>query len=196
MSEYIDIVFDGPPSHESGRFVEVEDAQGVSISVGGWVQREDGYWALRVPDYRALTIQLDSLRALLSCSGDLEGAVRGLLDKVEHLERYGPDFDKRQAEAFSAIKDGVIAQLRSDLGTEQTMHAAWEKRAYQAEADAAALREATAYIADGIGRIAEQLMAHSSNPLTKQVTDWLEPLHTSARRAVAGEGMAGKAGGE
>lgn len=30
----IDVVFDGPPSHESGRFVEVEDAAGRSISVG------------------------------------------------------------------------------------------------------------------------------------------------------------------
>lgn len=43
----IDIVFDGPPSHESGRFVEVENAQGKSIKFGEWVQRPDGYWALR-----------------------------------------------------------------------------------------------------------------------------------------------------
>lgn len=46
---YIDIVFDGPPSHESGRFVEVEDANGASIRVGEWVERSDGYWALRLP---------------------------------------------------------------------------------------------------------------------------------------------------
>ena len=31
---FIDIVFDGPPSHESGRFVEVEDEAGRSIRVG------------------------------------------------------------------------------------------------------------------------------------------------------------------
>jgi hypothetical protein len=48
MSEYIDIVFDGPPSHESGRFVEVESAEGKSISIGEWVHRPDGYWALRI----------------------------------------------------------------------------------------------------------------------------------------------------
>lgn len=45
---HIDIVFDGPPSHESGRFVEVESADGKSISFGEWVQRGDGYWVLRI----------------------------------------------------------------------------------------------------------------------------------------------------
>ena len=48
-TDYIDVIFDGPPSHESGRFVEVEDASGKSISYGEWVQRPDGYWALRMP---------------------------------------------------------------------------------------------------------------------------------------------------
>jgi hypothetical protein len=52
---YIDIVFDGPPSHESGHFVEVEDSLGRSISLGEWVHRADGYWALRMPDPRIKT---------------------------------------------------------------------------------------------------------------------------------------------
>jgi hypothetical protein len=43
----IDIVFDGPPDHKSGRFVEVESPPGTSISFGQWVQRVDGYWVLR-----------------------------------------------------------------------------------------------------------------------------------------------------
>jgi|SRR6516162_6203360 hypothetical protein len=46
--DHIDIVFDGPPGHESGRFVEVEDSFGRSIYVGEWVQREDGFRALRL----------------------------------------------------------------------------------------------------------------------------------------------------
>lgn len=46
-AEYIDIVFDGPPSHESGRFVEVESPPGTSISFGEWIHRDDGYWVLR-----------------------------------------------------------------------------------------------------------------------------------------------------
>lgn len=48
MNQEIRIVFDGPPSHQSGRFVEVEDDQGRSISVGTWVERPDGLWELRI----------------------------------------------------------------------------------------------------------------------------------------------------
>lgn len=45
----IDIVFDGPPSHEAGRFVEVErTADQHSMNVGEWVQRDDEYWVLRL----------------------------------------------------------------------------------------------------------------------------------------------------
>jgi hypothetical protein len=44
------IVFDGPPSHESGRFVEVEDEQrhglGPSATGADWAQRDDGCWTL------------------------------------------------------------------------------------------------------------------------------------------------------
>lgn len=43
-----DIVFDGPPGNESGRFVEVEDENGKSISAGKWLLREDNVWVLRL----------------------------------------------------------------------------------------------------------------------------------------------------
>jgi len=43
----VQIVFDGPPSHESGRFVEVEDVNGKSINFGRWAKRKDDYWALQ-----------------------------------------------------------------------------------------------------------------------------------------------------
>lgn len=43
-----DILFDGPPGPEAGRFVEVEDMQRRSIRVGEWIDRGDGYWALRM----------------------------------------------------------------------------------------------------------------------------------------------------
>lgn len=45
---YVDVVFDGPPDHEAGRFVEVEQADGSGVKLGNWVQRDDGYWALRI----------------------------------------------------------------------------------------------------------------------------------------------------
>ncbi len=47
-SKYIDIVFDGPPGLEAGRFVEVENSEGRSIRLGSWVQRFDGFWVLRI----------------------------------------------------------------------------------------------------------------------------------------------------
>ena len=45
----IEIVFDGPPSHVSGRFVEVEE-NGKSIKFGKWEERTEGFWALVLPD--------------------------------------------------------------------------------------------------------------------------------------------------
>jgi hypothetical protein len=47
--DYIDIVFNGPPSPEGPIFVETEDSRGKSITFGEWSQRPDGYWALRIP---------------------------------------------------------------------------------------------------------------------------------------------------
>ena len=47
-SAYVDIVFDGLPAHESGRFIEVENAQGASIRFGEWIHRDDGFWVLRI----------------------------------------------------------------------------------------------------------------------------------------------------
>lgn len=44
----IRIVFDGPPGHESGRFVEATDAEGQSIDAGEWVRVNGGFWELRI----------------------------------------------------------------------------------------------------------------------------------------------------
>ncbi len=44
----INVVFDGPPSATSGRFVEVETDDGRSIRVGEWIERGDGLWSLRI----------------------------------------------------------------------------------------------------------------------------------------------------
>lgn len=46
-TDYVDILFDGPPSHKSGRFVEVENSKRQSIKIGEWIHRDDGYWVLR-----------------------------------------------------------------------------------------------------------------------------------------------------
>lgn len=51
--ETIDVVFDGAPGPEGGRFIEVERLDGTSLKVGEWVARPDGRWALRL---RAVTL--------------------------------------------------------------------------------------------------------------------------------------------
>jgi hypothetical protein len=45
-TQAIRIIFDGPPEHEAGRFVEVENEHGAGVKVGRWFDRGDGYWAL------------------------------------------------------------------------------------------------------------------------------------------------------
>lgn len=48
---YIDIVFDRPPGPESPGFIEVEDERGHSITVGEWIARPDGCYALRIHNF-------------------------------------------------------------------------------------------------------------------------------------------------
>ena len=50
---YIDIVFDKPPGPDGCTFIEVENEIGRSFSLGYWVKREDGLWALRVENIEA-----------------------------------------------------------------------------------------------------------------------------------------------
>lgn len=60
-AQIVDVVFDGPPGPEGGRFVECEDADGVSINAGNWWQREDGYWALRIVRPPTRTVQAQGM---------------------------------------------------------------------------------------------------------------------------------------
>ena len=46
----VNIVFDGPPGPDPGRFVEVETDGGRSINAGEWIERTDGLWALRITE--------------------------------------------------------------------------------------------------------------------------------------------------
>lgn len=71
--QYVDIVFDGPPSHESGRFIEVEDASGKSISIGEWVHRPDNYWALRIPPTNETLRGLLAERQVVWCDEPVPG---------------------------------------------------------------------------------------------------------------------------
>lgn len=67
--KYIDIVFDGPPGPVAGRFVETENQDGFSMSMGEWVIRPDGFHALRVPvEVRLMPFECeDKAHALAVC---------------------------------------------------------------------------------------------------------------------------------
>jgi len=62
----VEIVFDGPPSHESGRFVEVE-RDGKSINYGEWREGDDGFWYLVLPNFEArIDTIIEKCRVLLA----------------------------------------------------------------------------------------------------------------------------------
>ena len=46
--EAVHVVFDGPPGHDAGRFVECETPDGRSFNAGEWHERSDGFWELRI----------------------------------------------------------------------------------------------------------------------------------------------------
>lgn len=92
----INILFDGPPSAESGRFVEVETDDGRSVRVGEWIERPDGLWALRlvaeVPDPPAPERDMRSLSKCWQNDG-------------WHVYGAGPCFEKY--EQAIAYRDGL-----------------------------------------------------------------------------------------
>ena len=101
-SEPVDIVFDGPPGPESGRFVEVESPPGKSIKFGEWLQRDDGYWVLRINALNPPSRDREALEGVTvyQCTnGDLYiltnenlvGAVHHFYQPFpEHAEQFGP----------------------------------------------------------------------------------------------------------
>lgn len=52
VGSYVDIVFTaapGGPEDQAAVFIEVEDDQRRSTQYGEWIERDDGYWVLRIP---------------------------------------------------------------------------------------------------------------------------------------------------
>ncbi len=79
----IKILFDGPPSHESGHFIEVENEKGESISFGEWVHDGD-YWVLQFPDNREINADLlDASRAVANAYANTGGIDDEIIEIVE-----------------------------------------------------------------------------------------------------------------
>lgn len=109
-AQYIDIVFDGPPSHESGRFVEVENERGQSIKFGGWVHRLDGYWALRIPQPAPPPALAADVKGLRWLAGDDSGKFSE--GDKELLRRAATALESLAAPALPADVKAFVEKLR------------------------------------------------------------------------------------
>ena len=110
MNNAINIIFDGPPSHESGRFIEVEDDAGHGLRAGEWVERPDGLWALRI-------------------AGDVE-----LHAKLAEADRESAALRSRLAEALDLLRIAADRADSSDWWGDEEFplvadHTDWNERA-------------------------------------------------------------------
>lgn len=128
----IKIVFDGPPSHESGRFVEVENAEGKSINVGEWVQNGD-YWELQIPSDESLRAELEEKKeeivALKTNRKNYREAAKELTAEVEEWKGH---YSLEREDVLKTVARAEKAESLSD---------AWQSRAKAAEAENKVLRE-------------------------------------------------------
>ena len=112
VKEYIDIVFDGPPSHVTGRFVEVENAEGASIHFGEWVERDDGYWVLRIPDYdRDIAALQGDKTALMSTIETIDIEAKGRIALARQSVVAQDHKIGEQEATITALKRTIDAQL-------------------------------------------------------------------------------------
>lgn len=91
MEQYIDIVFDGPPSNIGGRFIEVENEHGASISVGQWIAPEPegdltdwtaGLWRLRIKQEPTLTSIAEIIHNISTSKGFAPPSLENLPQKL------------------------------------------------------------------------------------------------------------------
>jgi len=102
------VVFDGPPSHNSCRFVETESPSGQGISVGEWIERADGYWALKIPVSGAKRI------------AELEHERDRLRQRAENLQQL---YEQREQEVQKHCHELVKQSEEIDKLREELEHA-------------------------------------------------------------------------
>ena len=93
----LDVVFDGPPGPEAGRFVEVEDEREHGVSVGQWVDRGNGLWALRIivaANSTEIQSMVSEIRRLRAEVAELRAENKDLRISAEILENL-PETDLR-----------------------------------------------------------------------------------------------------
>jgi hypothetical protein len=121
MSEFIDIVFDKIPSHDPAFFIEVENDKGASIRFGEWINREDGYAVLRIPNPERLhEAALKSSKALEEATDREVGLTEALHEATNHAAYW-----ERKAEELAER----VGDLSEKLASANAMLAAIKARA-------------------------------------------------------------------
>ena len=106
----VNIVFDGPPGNEAGRFVEVENENGHSISFGEWIEYQQGYWALTFEN------PIDRLNALEAENAELRKALVRCAIPLEALQMaYGQPGDTTFHDDMKLSIAEAIESVRSIL---------------------------------------------------------------------------------
>jgi hypothetical protein len=117
---YVDVVFDGPPGAQSGRFIEAEDEHGCGTRAGEWIDRGDGTWALRIQV--PVEEKLQAASELLSSRNALHDALSGLVRLLR-----GPktaEHPKRLNEALGHAERALAAKsLPPDTAVTQVIDA-------------------------------------------------------------------------
>lgn len=109
------IRFDGPPSHESGRFIEIE-RDGKGIAFGTWVEEgKGGDWLLLIPDPIDIIEENDlmsgALAAIIGYTYKMEDSVSIWVQHVA-LSAFGCEtFD----EYLEKISTGLIDEYRKEI---------------------------------------------------------------------------------
>ena len=113
-SKKIRIVFDGPPSHESGRFIEVENEHGEGMSFGEWKQ-EGEFWYLEFSNPAILEAEDTVLK-------------REIALKADYIKRLEAENDELKLLPGEGFRDAIVAALTAEElddagdGTIQALH--------------------------------------------------------------------------
>jgi NTP pyrophosphatase (non-canonical NTP hydrolase) len=109
---FVDIVFDGPPGPEAGRFVEVDDHNKRSIKFGEWIAAGCGQWRLRINSNMRLYF------LALALNGEA-GELANLVKKEWRGDTPHEGHDRR-AEIINELADvaGYAFLLAAELGVD------------------------------------------------------------------------------
>lgn len=91
-TDYFDIVLDYDEDQPLVQFVEIEDPNGMSISVGEHIQREDGYQVIRIKQDSRIT-ELEAALKEITTNAPLEEPSEGDYDPTNSgdMHNYGSD---------------------------------------------------------------------------------------------------------